>query len=248
MNFRLHPGIDLGGTTILGARQFTVPCRAQLQSRVMIGYWSRRACRCCRFPCWVSVDGPDRAVVRANVHRTAERDKATSAHLRRWAERYTYPPPPRSPRKTWRNRNVLYDWPYVRLRADLAREVARAGHAIGNHTYTHPPLTFQTGPQIRAQLEECEKVLAEAIGDHARILSLLLFGARRPAVLRIAREMGLEPVMWNVTGNTWNAPSVEAIEMKVSRRIRGGNVILLQTADIWVWAPTGRKRSKLQID
>ena len=98
---------------------------------------------------------------------------------------------------------------YVRLRPDLAREVAGAGHAIGNHTYTHPPLT-----------------LAEAIGDHAKIFRPP-FGARRPAVFRIVREMGLEPVMWNVTGYDWNASSVEAIEMKVSRRIRGGNVILL---------------------
>ena len=107
-----------------------------------------------------------------------------------------------------------------------AREVARAGHAIGNHTYSHPPLTFETQPQIRAQLEECEKVLAEAIGDHAKIFRPP-FGARRPAVLRIVREMGLEPVMWNVTGYDWNASSVEAIETKVYRRIRGGNVILL---------------------
>jgi peptidoglycan/xylan/chitin deacetylase (PgdA/CDA1 family) len=115
---------------------------------------------------------------------------------------------------------------YVRLRPDLAREVARAGHAIGNHTYSHPPLTFETQPQIRAQLEECEKVLAEAIGDHAKIFRPP-FGARRPAVLRIVREMGLEPVMWNVTGYDWNASSVEAIETKVYRRIRGGNVVLL---------------------
>ena len=33
--------------------------------------------------------------------------------------------------------------------------------------------------------------------------------------------------MWNVTGYDWDAPSVEYIEQKVSRKIRGGDVVLL---------------------
>ena len=50
---------------------------------------------------------------------------------------------------------------------------------------------------------------------------------RRPAVLRIARELGLQPVMWNATGYDWNAPSAAVIERKVAKQIRGGDVILL---------------------
>jgi peptidoglycan-N-acetylglucosamine deacetylase len=33
--------------------------------------------------------------------------------------------------------------------------------------------------------------------------------------------------MWNVTGYDWNAPPSAVIERKVSRQIRGGDVILL---------------------
>src|SRR5262249_52290800 len=40
-------------------------------------------------------------------------------------------------------------------------------------------------------------------------------------------RLGLEPIMWNITGFDWNAPSADSIESKVSRRLRGGNVILL---------------------
>jgi peptidoglycan/xylan/chitin deacetylase (PgdA/CDA1 family) len=53
------------------------------------------------------------------------------------------------------------------------------------------------------------------------------FGGRRPAVLRIARELGLQPVMWNVTGYDWNAPPAEVIEGKVAKQVSGGDVILL---------------------
>ena len=37
----------------------------------------------------------------------------------------------------------------------------------------------------------------------------------------------MRPVMWDITGFDWNAPSAEYIEQKVSSRVRGGNVILL---------------------
>jgi peptidoglycan/xylan/chitin deacetylase (PgdA/CDA1 family) len=33
--------------------------------------------------------------------------------------------------------------------------------------------------------------------------------------------------MWNVTGYDWNAPPSSAIERKVARQMRGGDVILL---------------------
>jgi peptidoglycan/xylan/chitin deacetylase (PgdA/CDA1 family) len=34
-------------------------------------------------------------------------------------------------------------------------------------------------------------------------------------------------VMWNVTGYDWNAPPADVIEHKVSKQIRGGDIILL---------------------
>ncbi len=115
---------------------------------------------------------------------------------------------------------------YVQQRPDIVREIAHAGHAIGNHTYTHPLLIFQSESEIRHQLTDCRSALEDAVGQHSNLFRPP-FGGRRPAVLRIARELGLEPVMWNVTGYDWNAPSAEVIERKVSGQIRGGDVILL---------------------
>ena len=115
---------------------------------------------------------------------------------------------------------------YVRQRPDIVQEVARAGHLIGNHTMTHPLLTFQSATQTRAELVDCRTALSEAVGEHSNLFRPP-FGGRRPATLRIARELGLEPVMWNVTGYDWNAPPAAAIEAKVERQTKGGSVILL---------------------
>jgi peptidoglycan/xylan/chitin deacetylase (PgdA/CDA1 family) len=115
---------------------------------------------------------------------------------------------------------------YVNLHPRIAETVARAGHAIGNHTHTHPNLLFCSRTQIRLQLEECERALTSAVGEHSRLFRPP-FGARRPQVLRVARQMGLTPVMWSITGYDWNAKPPEKIAAHVVRRARGGDVILL---------------------
>jgi peptidoglycan/xylan/chitin deacetylase (PgdA/CDA1 family) len=115
---------------------------------------------------------------------------------------------------------------YVEQRPEIAREVVKAGHVVGNHTFTHPLLIFKAESEVRAELTACHRALNDAIGEHSNLFRPP-FGGRRPAVLRIARGMGLEPVMWNVTGYDWNAASAEHIERKVTRQVRGGDVILL---------------------
>ena len=119
---------------------------------------------------------------------------------------------------------------YVRQRPEIVREVVKAGHVVGNHTFTHPRLILRSATEIRRELSDCRAALQDAIGENANLMSNLFrppFGGRRPAVLRVAREMGFEPVMWNVTGCDWEAPASAVIEERVARRIRGGDVILL---------------------
>jgi peptidoglycan-N-acetylglucosamine deacetylase len=117
---------------------------------------------------------------------------------------------------------------YVRQRPDIARAVASQGHVIGNHTFNHPLLIFRSEEETRTELSDCRAALSDAIGEHSKLFRPP-FGGRRPATLRIAREMGMAVVMWNVTGYDWNAPPAAVIEEKVARRVHagGGDVVLL---------------------
>lgn len=115
---------------------------------------------------------------------------------------------------------------YVRQRPDIAVEVAKRGHVIGNHTFTHPLLTVQTLTRVREEITECRKALTDTVGEHSDLFRPP-WGGRRPGVFGLVRQLGLQPVMWNVTGFDWNASSAEYIEEKVNRRMRGGSVVLL---------------------
>jgi peptidoglycan/xylan/chitin deacetylase (PgdA/CDA1 family) len=115
---------------------------------------------------------------------------------------------------------------YVKQRPDIVRELVRAGHVVGNHTFSHPSLIFRTTSRIKAEVADCQHALTDAVGEHSNLFRPP-FGGRRPAVLRVVREMGFYPVMWNVAGYDWKAPSSEFIEKKVTAKVQGGDVILL---------------------
>jgi len=121
---------------------------------------------------------------------------------------------------------------FVRQRPEIARAVHAAGHLIGNHTMTHPWLAWQSDRVIREELRGCSQALEDVLG--APILYMRPpHGARRPAVLRISRELGLTLVQWNVMGNDWAPVGAGGVLRKVQRgleavreRGRGANVLL----------------------
>lgn len=115
---------------------------------------------------------------------------------------------------------------YVRRRPDILAEVAKRGHAIGNHTFTHPLLTVESSPRVEQEIADCRAAITHAIGTHSNLFRPP-WGGRRPGTFRLIRRLGLEPVLWNSLGYDWQTLSTEEIERKVLARIRGGNVVLL---------------------
>lgn len=115
---------------------------------------------------------------------------------------------------------------YVEARPDIVRALVSAGHAIGNHTYTHPNLIFTSRLQTRTQLQECGRAIQEATGVSPKLFRPP-FGGRLRSTLQVVRALGMETVMWNASGRDWEAPAARSIEERVSAKVRGGNIILL---------------------
>ncbi|HZY61791.1 MAG TPA: polysaccharide deacetylase family protein [Edaphobacter sp.] len=106
---------------------------------------------------------------------------------------------------------------FVRQRPALTRAIAAASHLIGNHTMTHPWLAWQSSARIRQELAGCNAVLEDTLGAPVPFFRAP-HGARRPIVLRIARELGLTAVQWNITAFDWNPIPADKI---LSNAIRG---------------------------
>ena len=121
---------------------------------------------------------------------------------------------------------------FVRQRPEIVRQIRAGGHLIGNHTMTHPVLLGLSPREIREQLADCNASIEDATGEAVRFFRPP-HGARCTEVLRTAAELGLIPVMWNVTGRDWTSLSPEQIfrrvEQKVhmnQRRKKGSNILL----------------------
>ncbi len=100
----------------------------------------------------------------------------------------------------------------------LVRQIAAAGHLIGNHSWSHRNLALASSAAIEEQLSRTNQTLAEITGAPPCFFRPP-FGARRPATLRIARRLGLTPVLWNAMTSDWKNPSADAIALRLQTKI-----------------------------
>jgi peptidoglycan/xylan/chitin deacetylase (PgdA/CDA1 family) len=118
----------------------------------------------------------------------------------------------------------------VRAFPRLAQEIASRGHAIGNHTETHPSLTFLSPGRIAEELERCDDAIVAATGKKPRWMRPP-YGYRSPLLDGIVRRRGGAGVaMWNVAAKDWLTHEPEPVIQRL-RRARGGDIVLLHDGD-----------------
>jgi len=107
---------------------------------------------------------------------------------------------------------------YAAREPNLVREIISAGHSVGNHSWRHPNLAFSTEAKIRLELVRSRSVLEEVTNQPVRLFRPP-FGARRPAVLKIARSLGMVPVLWNAMTTDWSTPEATLIADRLTKKI-----------------------------
>ena len=121
---------------------------------------------------------------------------------------------------------------YAQREPVLVRRIVDEGHLVGNHSWSHPNLAITGGKRVREELFRTSEALEQITGRPVRYFRPP-FGARRPLLLRVARELGMTPVMWNAMTDDWKEPSDERIAGRLVEKIdraagRGlaGNIVL----------------------
>jgi peptidoglycan/xylan/chitin deacetylase (PgdA/CDA1 family) len=119
---------------------------------------------------------------------------------------------------------------FVRDCPALVAEIAAAGHAIGNHTDSHPNLIWLSSTRIADQLNRCQDSIEKACGRRP-IWMRPPFGGRAPSLSGVVRRLGFRGVvMWSCWAWDWRPQPIAKLIDRL-RPVGGGDIVLLHDGD-----------------
>jgi len=107
----------------------------------------------------------------------------------------------------------------------IAGRVAAAGHQIGNHSYSHPRLTFKSKEFIDREFTLAQKVISFETGI-TPMLMRAPYGFRWLGLREVQHKLSLLGVMWTVIGYDWRWPAEQISRHVLSKAARGGIICL----------------------
>jgi peptidoglycan-N-acetylglucosamine deacetylase len=113
----------------------------------------------------------------------------------------------------------------VRRLPHIAGQVAAAGHQLGNHTYSHPRLTFKSRDFIDREFSEAQKIIQFETG----IAPMLLrppYGYRWVGMREVQYKLSLLGVMWTTIAYDWRWPADYVARHVLAHACPGGIVCL----------------------
>jgi peptidoglycan/xylan/chitin deacetylase (PgdA/CDA1 family) len=113
---------------------------------------------------------------------------------------------------------------------ELVRDVAQAGHAIGNHSWDHPSFPLITGRERRAQMRAC----AQAIAPYGQRLFRPPYGHQSVASRIDALWLRHRVVTWNLVAYDWLDRGAGWMIEQVTSHVRPGSIILFHDT---LWRP-----------
>lgn len=107
----------------------------------------------------------------------------------------------------------------------LVERIAREGHVIGNHGWSHRWLYGADLAVARDEVDRCQDVLGRLSGRGPTLLRPA-FGWTTPVVERVLRERHLTPVFWSIDTLDYVAAPTSVVLWRMMSA-RAGDVVLL---------------------
>jgi peptidoglycan-N-acetylglucosamine deacetylase len=132
---------------------------------------------------------------------------------------------------------ILGSTPHERQQVNIAREIVRRGHIVGNHTYEHLQLPLLNNEQALYQVTETEKVFRKVFGNRPWLIRPP-GGAHSPRIDDMLWNRGYTTMLWNLGAGDFQVSTAEQV-FKTWRRVferreiengeRGGIIMLHDT-------------------
>lgn len=119
---------------------------------------------------------------------------------------------------------------------DLVKEIAAAGHEVGNHGYAHLHVGRLGKEQIKRDLQKAEAALQPLLGRRMAFYAPP-YGEAPKQVIEAAAEAGYQTVLWTIDTVDWQPEQkASAIVAKIKDRLVNGALILMHPTAVTVEA------------
>lgn len=115
---------------------------------------------------------------------------------------------------------------WVKRFPDLASSIAKEGHVIASHGWSHPHPDRLSKAENFKDIMKAEEIIVQSTGIKPRYYAPP-YGERGPAVLQAADEAGYTTILWSVDTIDWQRPSPEVIVQRVIGKVQNGTIVLM---------------------
>ncbi|MFO8061127.1 MAG: polysaccharide deacetylase family protein [Bacillota bacterium] len=117
---------------------------------------------------------------------------------------------------------------WMQMSPSAAGRIVEEGHALGNHSYSHPDFTEISVEKMREEIRRTDDLAQELLGTTLQPHFRPPYGAYNAQVLEVLASEGYRySVMWTVDSLDWRGISAEEIVERVKNHLRPGAVILM---------------------
>ncbi|MFD5818726.1 polysaccharide deacetylase family protein [Streptomyces sp. NPDC127038] len=109
---------------------------------------------------------------------------------------------------------------------DVVRRIAKEGHEIGDHTWTHAVLTDVSDAQIRVELRRTARAISSITGSEPTLMRPPQ-GRTDDRVSKVSKELGMAQVLWTVTAKDYQTNDTALITKRVLAGASRDGIILL---------------------
>ncbi|MCY9588677.1 polysaccharide deacetylase [Paenibacillus chitinolyticus] len=116
----------------------------------------------------------------------------------------------------------------VRKHPHIVKRIVDEGHAIGNHTYTHPFMILLNEKELNEELSLTDEAIRDAVG-FAPVLFRPPYGLLNQGTIDLLRARGYEIMMWSeeLEMYDWSFPGVDNMVRLIEEKTESGSMILL---------------------
>ncbi len=122
---------------------------------------------------------------------------------------------------------VVGDW--VDKYPESVKALSDNGNEVMNHSSNHAHFSQLTAEQIRSDITACNEKVAAVTGT-APTLFRCPYGEYDDHVIQTIRELGMEPIQWDVDSLDWKGISAAEITQRVLQRVKPGSIVLFHNA------------------